>query len=161
MGELALEARDLDLAAAHFGRARQLWTPGMGRHLGITSHAGASLTALRKGEMSVAREMAGDIPEPPASWFEDPWVFALFNARLCEWRGAVSEGVDAVSNIATLIETSQPAHWARLKFEEALLRLRHSLPHRYEVAETAAEAAASLGLDRRVWLLKAALRRAR
>lgn len=161
MGELALEARDLDLAAAHFARARQLWTPGMGCHLGVTSHAGASLTALRKGEMSVAREMAGDIPEPPASWFEDPWVFALFTARLCEWRGAVSEGVDAVGNIATLIETSQPAHWARLKFEEALLRLRHSLPQRYEVAETAAEAAARLGLDRRVWLLKAALRRAR
>ncbi|MYC51372.1 MAG: AAA family ATPase [Gammaproteobacteria bacterium] len=161
MGELALEARELDLAAAHFARARQLWTPGMGRHLGIISHSGVSLTALRMGEMSVAREMVGDIPEPPASWFEDPWVFALFTARLCEWRGAISEGVDAVSNIATLIEASQPAHWARLKFEEALLRLRHSLPQRYEVAETAAEATASLGIDHRVKLLEAALQRAR
>ena len=161
MGELALEARELDLAAAHFARARQFLTPGMGRHLGIISHSGVSLTALRMGEMSVAREMAGDIPEPPASWFEDPWVFALCTARLCEWRGAISEGVDTVSSIASLIEASQPAHWARLKFEEALLRLRHSLPQRYEVAETAAEAAASLGIDRRVRFLKAALRRAR
>ncbi len=161
MGELALEARDLDLAAAHFARARQLWTPGMGQHLGIISHSGVSLTALRMGEMSVAREMAGDTPEPPASWFEDPWVFALFTARLCEWKGAISEGADAISDLAMHIETTQPAHWARLKFEEALLRLRHSLPQRYEVAETAAEAAVSLGIDRRVRLLKAALRRAR
>lgn len=161
MGELALEARELDLGAAHFARARQLWTPGMGRHLGVVSHSGASLTALRTGEVSVAREMADDIPEPPASWFEDPWVFALFNARLCEWRGVVSEGVDAISSIATLIETSQPAHWARLKFEEALLRLRHSLPRRYEVAETAEKAAANLGIDRWVRLLNAARQRAR
>ena len=161
MGELALEARELDLGAAHFARARQLWTPGMGRHLGIISHSGTSLIALRTGEMSVAREMADNIPEPPASWFDDPWVFALFKARLCEWRGFVSEGVDAISSIAMLIETSQPAHWARLKVEEALLRLRHSLPQRYEVAETAAAAAANLGIDRWVGLLKAARQRAR
>lgn len=160
MGELALEARELDLGAAHFARARQLWMPGMGRQLGLISHSGASLTALRTGEVSVAREMADDIPEPPASWFEDPWVFALFKARLCEWKGVVSEGVDAISNIAMLIEPTQPAHWVRLKFEEALLRLRHSLPERYEVADTAAEAAANLGVDRWVRLLKAALRRA-
>lgn len=161
MGELALEAKQVDLGAAHFARARQLWMPGMGRHLGAISHSGASLTALGTGEVSVAREMADDIPEPPASWFEDPWVFALFKARLCEWRGAVGEGADAVSDIAMLIETTQPANWARLKFEEALLRLRHSLPQRYEVTETAAEAAADLGIDRRVRLLKAARRRAR
>ncbi len=161
MGELALEARDWDLGAAHFARARQLWMPGMGRHLGIISHAGASLTALRTGEVSIAREMADDTPEPPASWFEDPWVFALFKARVCEWRSAVGAGADAISDIAMLIEATQPAHWARLKFEEALLRLRHSLPQRYEVTETAAEAAADLGIDRWVRLLKAARRRAR
>ena len=84
-----------------------------------------------------------------------------FKARLCEWKGVVSEGVDAISNIAMLIEPTQPAHWARLKFEEALLRLRHSLPERYEVTETAAEAAANLGVGRWIRLLKAALRRAR
>ncbi len=161
MGELALEARELDLGAAYFARARQRWMPGMGRHLGTISHSGASLTALRTGEVSAAREMADDIPEPPASWFEDPWVFALFQARLCEWRGAGGEGADAISDIAMLIETTQPAHWARLKFEEALLRLRHSLPQRYEVTETAAQAAADLGIDRRIRLLKAARRRAR
>lgn len=160
MGELALEARDPDLGAAHFARARQLWMPGMGRHLGTISHSGASLAALRTGEVSMAREMAGDVPEPPVSWFEDPWVFALFKARQREWRGG-GAGADAISDIAMLIETTQPAHWARLKFEEALLRLRHSLPQRYEVTETAAEAAAALGIDRRVGLLKAARQRAR
>ena len=161
LGEVALEARELHLGAAHFARARQLWTPGMGRHLAVISHSGANLAALRRGEMSAAREMADDIPEPPASWFDDPWVFALLQARLCEWRGVISEGVDAINSIATLIETSQPAHWARLKFEEALLRLRHSLPQRDEVAETAAAAAANLGVERWVRLLKAARRRAR
>lgn len=161
MGELALEARELELGAAHFARARQLWTPGMGRHLGVVSHSGAGLTALGTGEVSVAREIADRIPEPPANWFEDPWVFALFQARLCEWRGVVSEGADVIGSIAMLIEKSQPTHWARLKFEEALLRLRHSLPRRYEVAERAAEAAAKLGIDRRVRLLRAARRRAR
>ena len=49
LGELALEARELDRGAAHFARARKLWTPGMGRYLGIISHAGAGLTALRMG----------------------------------------------------------------------------------------------------------------
>ena len=161
MGELALAARELDLGVAHFARARQLWMPGMGRHLEIISHAGASLTALHTGEVFEARAMAADIPEPPASWFEDPWVFALFKARVCKWRDSIGEGADAISDIAMLIETTQPAHWARLKFEEALLRLRHSLPQRYEVTETAAEAAADLGIDRWVRLLKAARRRAR
>lgn len=161
LGELALEARELRRGAAHFARARQLWTPGMGRHLGIICHSGASLIAMRSGEMALAREIADDIPEPPASWFDDPWVFALFQARLCEWRSVVSEGVDAIDGISMLIETSQPANWVRLKFEEALLRLRHSLPRRYEVAETAAEAAANLGVERWVRLLGAARRRAR
>ena len=161
MGELALAARELDLGAAHFTRARQLWAPGMGRHLEIISHAGASLTALHTGDVSEARKMAADAPEPPGSWFEDPWVFALFKARVCTWNSPIGEGADAISDIAMLIETTQPAHWARLKFEEALLRLRHSLPRRYEVTETAVEAAADLGIDRWVRLLKAARRRAR
>ncbi len=161
MGELALAARDLDLGVVHFARARELWIPGMGRHLEIISHAGASLTALHTGEVSEARAMAADTPEPPASWFEDPWVFALLEARVCEWGGTIGAGADAISDIAMLIETTQPAHWARLKFEEALLRLRHSLPQRYEVTETAAEAAADLGIDRWVGILKAARRRAR
>lgn len=161
LGELALEAREVDRGATHFARARQLWTPGMGRYLGIISHSGVGLAALRSGDMQLAREMADHISEPPASWFEDPWVYALFKAQLCEWRGVVSEGVDAVGEIAGRIEPSQPAHWARLKFEEALLRLRHSLPQRDEVAETAAEAAANLGIDRRIGLLKAARRRGR
>lgn len=161
LGELALEMRELDRSAGHFARARKLWTPEMGRYLGIISHSGASLTALRRGDLPAAREAADHISEPPGDWFEDPWVFALFKAHLCEWRGAVSEGLDAVSRIAELIEASQPANWARLKFEEALLRLRHSLPQREEVARTAAEAAARLGIDRRIKVLKAAQGRAR
>ena len=161
LGELELEMRELDRSAAHFARARQLWTPGMGRYLEIISHSGAGLTALRLGDMSVAREMASQVPEPPTSWFEDPWVFAVFKAHLCEWRSGLSDGVDAVNAIANLIQTSQPAHWARLKFEEALLRLRHSLPQREEIAQTAAEAAANLGIDRWVRLLETARERAR
>lgn len=160
LGELALEARELEQAAKHFNRAREHWKPGMGRYLGIISHSGAGLIALRLGQLSRARRMADHISEPPASWFDDPWVFALFKAHLCEWRGVVGEGVDSVSDIAKEIETSQPAHWARLKSEEALLRLRHSLPRRHEVAETAVEAAADLGIDRWVRLLNAARRRA-
>ena len=161
LGALALEEREPDRAAAHFARARQLWTPGMGRSLGIISHSGLGLAARRSGDMQLAREMADHISEPPASWFEDPWVYALFTAHLCAWRGVVGEGVDAVGEIAGRIETSQPAHWARLKFEEALLRLRHSLPQRDEVAKTAADAAARLGIDRRIALLRAARRRVR
>ena len=88
-------------------------------------------------------------------------MFALFKARVCEWRGAVSDGAEAVSGIAELIETSQPAHWARLKFEEALLRLRHSLPKRDEIAQAAVAAAADLGMERWTTALKAAQQRAR
>lgn len=161
LGELALEARDLDRSAAHFARAQRLWTPGMGRHLGVISHSGACLTALREGRIPVARAMADHIPEPPARWFEDPWVFALFTAHLSRVRHVTRDGVDAVGEIAEHIETSQPANWARLKFEEALLRLRHSLPQRYEIARTAAEAATDLGINRRLTVLKAAEEKAR
>ena len=161
LGELALEAKQLDQSAAHFDRARKRWTPGMGRYLGIISHSGAGLIALRLGRFSLARRMAVHASEPPASWFDDPWVFALFKAHLCEWRGIIVEGVDAVGDLAKVIETSQPAHGARLKFEEALLRLRHSLPRRYEIADAAEEAADNLGIDRWVRLLKAARQRAR
>lgn len=161
LGELELEERELGEAAAHFARARRLWQPGMGRHLGIISHSGVGLTALRMGELSRAREMAGHISRPPARWFEDPWVFALFQAHLCELRGVTGDGADAVSVIADQIEASQPANWARLKFEEALLRLRHSLPQRDEIARTAADAASDLGIDRRMTALKAAQERAR
>ncbi len=161
LGELALEARKLDQAAAHFGRARLLWKPGMGRSAGIISHSGVGLTAVRMGELSRAREMGAQISEPPGSWFEDPWVFALFQAHLCELRGVAGDGADAVGRIARHIEASQPANWARLKFEEALLRLRHSLPQRAEIAQTAADAAADLGIDRRITALKAARQRAR
>ena len=161
LGELALEARELGEAAAHFARARRLWKPGMGRYLGIISLSGVALTALRMGELSRAREMADHISEPPARWFEDPWVFALFQAHLCELRGVTGDGADVVSVIADQIEASQPANWARLKFEEALLRLRHSLPQRDEIARTAADAAADLGIDRRIAALKAAQERAR
>ena len=161
LGELALEARKLDRAAAHFTRARKHWTPGMGRHLRIISHSGTGVTALRTGELGLAREMAEHIAEPPAGWFEDPWMYAMFKARLCEWRGVVSEGADAIDAIAKGIEKTQPAHWARLKLDEALLRLRHSLPRRDEVAETAAKAAASLGIDRWTKVLRVARERGR
>ena len=161
LGELALEAKELDQAMAHFARARKHWTPGMGRHLRIISHSGVGLAALRTGELALAREMAEQIVEPPASWFEDPWIFAMFTARLCEWQGDVDAGADAIDGIAKGIETSQPAHWARLKFDEALLRLRHSLPRRDEIAETAAEAAANLGIDRWVEALRVARERRR
>lgn len=161
LGELELEARDLDQAALHFARARELWTPGMGRYLGVISHSGACLTALQSGRWPLPREMMDQIPEPPPRWFDDPWVFALLTAHLCRLRHMIEDGADAVSEIARDVETSQPANWARLKFEEALLRLRHSLPQRDGIAETAAEAAASLGFDRRVTILKAAQRRAR
>ncbi len=161
LGELALEERELDRSAAHFASARRLWTIGMGRHLRVISHAGAGLTALRMGNMSMAREMADQVSDPPAIWFEDPWVFALFRAHVFEWRGTVDKGADAVGAMAELIRTTQPAHWARLKLEEALLRLRHSLPKRVETTKEAMEAAANLGVNRWINLLKAARERAR
>jgi hypothetical protein len=161
LGELALEARQLGGAAAHFARARLLWKPGMGRCLRIIGHSGVGLTALRMGELSRARKIAERIFEPPARWFEDPWVFALLQAHLCELRGVTGGGADAVGRIASQIEASQPANWARLKFEEALLRLRHSLPRQGEAVRTAAKAAADLGIDRRMTTLKTAQDKAR
>ena len=161
LGELALEAKKLDQSAVHFDRARKYWTPGMGRYLGIIGHSGAGLIALRLGDLSLARQMAEHISRPPVTWFDDPWVFALFKAQLCEWRGVTAEGVDSISKIARLIETSLPAHWARLKFTEALLRLRHSLPGRDEVADTAAKAAGDLGNERWIGILEAARKRGR
>ena len=160
LGELALEARELNQGAVHFDRARQLWTPGMGRYLGIVSHSGTGLIALRRGELPQARAMADRIPKPPAGWFGDPLMFALFRAHLCRLRGVAEEGAESLSDIAKQLETSQSVQWVRLKVEEALLRLRHSLPKAHEVAEIAAQAAARLGIDRWVRLLEEARRRA-
>ena len=161
LGELALEETELEEAWDHFASARGWWTPGMGRLLGISSHSGAGLAALRSGKLERARKMESRLATPPASWFADPWTFALFRAKMSEWRGFVSEGADSISDIARLIETSQPAPWARLKFEEARLRLRHSLRLREEVAETAAKAAAALGVSRWIDKLRALERRRR
>ncbi len=161
LGELALEEMELEEAAEHFTRAREWWTPGMGRHLGIVSHSGAGLAALRLGKLERARKMESRMAKPPAKWFADPWTFALFKAKMSEWRGFIGRGADSISDIAGLIETSQPAPWARLKFEEARLRLRHSLPLRDEVAETAAKAAANLGIHRWIENLRALQRRGR
>ncbi len=161
LGELALEETELEEAWDHYARARGWWTPGMGRLLGMTSHSGAGLVALRSGKLDRARKMESRLATPPTGWFTDPWSFALFRAKMSEWRGFVSEGADSIGDIAKRVETSQPAAWARLKFEEARMRLRHSLPLRDEVTATAAKAAAALGVTRWIDQLRALQRRMR
>ena len=161
LGELALAERDLEKAADHFTRAQEGWTPGMGHYLEVISHSGAGLTALLLGQLERARRMDTRLPEPRPGWFGDPATFVLFKVRMNERRGLHIRGADLIRETAQLIESSQPASWARLKFEEARVRLRHTLPLRQQAAEAALTAAASLGIGRWVDALEALRRRSR
>lgn len=161
LGELALAERQLEEAEGHFTRAQESWIPGMGRYLGVISHSGAGLVALLLGRLDRARLMESRLPEPPASWFEDPATFVLFQAKMKERRGLQSRGADLISEAAQAIEETLPAAWARLKFEEARLRMRHSLPLREETVKTAVGAATHLGIGRWVNALEALRRRIR
>ena len=159
LGELALAERELEEAVGHFSRAQDCWTPAMGPYLGVISHSGAGLAAVLLGHLDRARTMETRLSEAPACWFADPSTFVLFKAKMNEWCGLQRRAADLISETAQQIETSQPAPWAKLKFEEARVRLRHSLPLREETADEAVRAATHLGIDRWVQVLEAMRRR--